>query len=333
MKSLLSFVALLSLLGCGDGEMLGADAADLSTFDASADDVAFDGDSSDLGAFIDSSVFDGELLDGGDDVLADATADDTEASDAGPDVDPDPGRAFSMRFRVSSFNVPETRRASLLTSREARANRVLNLLRDNNVSAASVQESGTYLQAAAASRDAWRSTWAPHNSFVNGRRIGNGIVFRRASLRLLDSHDLRVPMPGAPRGLNIPVRLFEYRSDSGERARFAMISFHAPTRRADPSDTTRRALRQTLLRYIQRCHRRGIPVVLAGDANDGAYAQHFRPALKVASHHVVDWILVSREIRVHGEFSRSAPLLSDHHAIMAAISVPVRAETPRQLPD
>jgi hypothetical protein len=251
--------------------------------------------------------------------------------DAGPP--PAPPRAFSARFRVGSFNVPETRRASLLTSREARANAVLNLIRDNDIVATSVQESGTYLKAAVADRDAWRSTWGRVNKFVNGRQVGNGIVFRRAPLRLIDSHDIRVPMPSRPRGLNIPVRLFEHQSDDGARARFVMISFHAPTRRDDPTDASRRALRMALSRYIDRCHRQGLVVVLAGDANDGAYASHFRPEMKTAYHHVVDWILVSRAIQVHHGFSRNRPALSDHELIAAGISIPVDPSAPRTLPD
>ncbi len=242
-------------------------------------------------------------------------------------------RDFSMRFRVASFNVPETQRRELLTSREARASAVLNLMRDIGVDVAAVQESGTYLKAATRERDAWRSTWGRVNKFVNGREVGNGIVYRNAPFRVLDSYNLLVPMPSRPRGLNIPVRLMEHRSEGGARARFVMISFHAPTRRDDPTDASRRALRQALSRYITRCHRQGLVVVLAGDANDGGYGSHFRPDMKIGFHHVVDWILVSRAIRVHGGFSRSMPMLSDHEAITATISIPVNNTAPITLPN
>ena len=347
-RLLVAAVVALGVAACGpaDTSPLAGDAGapDGATEDRGLDASPVEGDAGELGgtdAFFPGIEPDAGLLpsDAGSEVDSGSEADAGTAGadggltrvDAGPP--PEPTRAFSTRFRVGTFNVPETRRASLLTSREARADAVLDLLRDNSVDAAAVQESGTYLKRAVASRDAWRSTWGRVNKFVNGREVGNGIVFRRAPLRLLDSHDILVPMPSRPRGLNIPVRLFEHRSDDGTRARFAMISFHAPTRRDDPTDASRRALRVALSRYIDRCHRQGLVVVLAGDANDGGYATHFRPEMKVAAHHVVDWILVSRSIRVHGDFSRSRPLLSDHDLIGATIQIPVDPTAPRTLPN
>jgi hypothetical protein len=251
---------------------------------------------------------------------------------AAPDA-VDPPELRYARLRVAAVNAPETARAELLSPPLARAQRLLGLLAEDEVDAAAVQESGTYLRRAAGERPGWSSTWAPPNNVVGEREVGNGIVYRGAPLAILDEASLRVPMPGRPRGLNFPVRIFEHRADADRRARFVMISFHAPTRRDDPDDTTRAAVRRSLLAYARRCQRAGLPVVLAGDANDGDYASHFRGDLEAAFHHGVDWVLVSPEVRVHGGSSRAIPLLSDHDAIVATVSVPARSDTPRRLPE
>lgn len=251
---------------------------------------------------------------------------------AAPDATAPPELRY-VRLRVAAVNAPETARAELLSPPLARAQRLLDLLTADEVDAAAVQESGTYLRRAAGERPGWSSTWAPPNNLVNGREVGNGIVYRGAPLAILDEAALQVPMPGHPRGLNFPVRIFEHRADADRRARFVMISFHAPTRRDDPDDTTRVAVRRALLAYARRCQRAGLPVVLAGDSNDGEYASYFRGDLEAAFHHGVDWVLVSPEVRVLGGFSRAIPLVSDHDAIVATLSVPARSDTPRRLPD
>jgi endonuclease/exonuclease/phosphatase family metal-dependent hydrolase len=249
-----------------------------------------------------------------------------------PPEEPEP-EGFSPRFRVATINAPESLREGLVMPPLARARQLLDFVAATNISISAMQESGTNLREAASARPAWRTTWAVPNNIIRGREIGNGILFADAPFRIRDQANLQVPMPGRPRGLNFPVRLMEHRADTSRRARFVMISFHAPTRRDDPDDTTRQAVRRALRAYVSRCHRVGLPVILAGDANDGMYASHFRPDLQVAAREVIDYVLVSPEIRVHGELSRSLPGLSDHHAVVATVSVPARSDAPTQLPD
>ena len=283
--------------------------------------------------------------DGGGDRAPDSGADDelpTGEPDAGteadariaaPDVDwetPE-DRARFVRFRVGTVNAPESAKPGLIMPRELRARRMVNWFADNEITVSALQEAGTYIRAEAAERPAWGSTWAVPNNVIAGRRVGNGIIFRSGAIAVLDEANIRVPMAGRPDGLNAAVRLLEHREDTDRRARFVMIAFHAPTRRDDPDDSTRAAMRREIRMFANRCIAAGLPVIVAGDANDGGYGAHF-PDMRAAAHHVVDWILVSRGIRIHGEGSRNIPDLSDHDAVFASISVPIDADAPRRLP-
>lgn len=258
-----------------------------------------------------------------------------ERDDARPPADVDletpEDRARFVRFRVGTVNAPESAKPGLIMPRELRARRMVNWFAENDITLSALQEAGTYIRREAAERPAWGSTWAVPNNVIAGREVGNGIIFRSGHIAVLDEANIRVRMAGRPNGLNVAVRLLEHRQDTDRRARFVMFAFHAPTRRDDPDDSVRAAMRREIRMFANRCIAAGLPVIVAGDSNDGGYGSHF-PDMRAAAHHSVDWILVSRGIRIHGEGVRSIPDLSDHDAVWASISVPIDASAPRRLP-
>lgn len=238
-----------------------------------------------------------------------------------------------VRIKIAAYNAPESGKRGLLRDRLQRAKAVLAWFVGKGVDFAVLQESGTFMIAATKASRLWRSAYATFNTLVHGGAWGrgNGMVWRYAGWRVRDRATIRVQFrvgKGRFQTLSLPVRLFEHRET---RARFVLISVHVPTRRADAINdgATRAAMNRAISEYVEAC---GwvTPIIVGGDFNG---RPELTQRLSLLAKGTPDWIL-GREVKAvqGGEESVDLPNLSDHHALLVAVDIPVVPEAITSLP-
>jgi elongation factor P hydroxylase len=111
----------------------------------------------------------------------------------------------------------------------------------------------------------------------------------------------------------MPVVLFE---DRATKVAFVVIGVHVPTRR-DASTTKRLAINARIIAFALRCERRGFPVIVAGDRNDGHLLPWVKP-FKRGVQHQVDWVLGSARVTFSGakKLGEVYRKVTDHHAMI-----------------
>lgn len=247
-----------------------------------------------------------------------------------------PGREV-VRLRVGVFNAVESGKRGLLRDRAARAARVLRWAASEGAAILLVQESGTYLQRAVRRLGAlgYRAFYAPPNTRAPAGNRGNGILWRWRLFKRLDAVVLEIPFGG--RTLHLPVVLLRHRATG---LLVAAASVHAPTRRDDPSSSTRELINDAIVAYIASIGYAddAVRVVVAGDSNDGTWLADIAKAaknleletkLKRAASRGVDWILVGRGVHRHGAAQvHHLPRLSDHHALTVDLAFTVPPDEP-----
>lgn len=235
------------------------------------------------------------------------------------------------KFRVACQNLPR-KRFLLSGKRQVRA--LVRLLNRRGVEIVALQE--VYNGA----RDAFERNhprWTivsapPNNRRRSGYEIGNSIAFRNDRWRILDQDFLHLDLPGAPRGLNLPVVLLKNRRT---HARLVVICVHLPTKRRTRPEV-RDALRAEIERYTRTLQEQKFAWVVLGDFNDRDSHRRFRKGRLAASAHV-DQIITAkwRGLKVLRSFTRWRGVrgrISDHPLVMAKVRLKTRWKRQTSLP-
>lgn len=212
---------------------------------------------------------------------------------------------------VASCNTPQGHNDVIPLNPSERVNFLVQILNDEKVDVICMQEYGPALTGAWAKHPNWSVVEGANNNRPDQRKAYNAIAYRNDRLRVLDTRQLSFRLPG--RRINIPVVLFE---DLTTKVAFVVIGVHVPTRR-DATTLKRLSINGRIIAYALRCERRGYPVLVAGDRNDG----HFLPwtvPFKRGVQHEVDWVIGSANVTfsLPKKIGTVFKKVTDHHAMI-----------------
>jgi len=216
-----------------------------------------------------------------------------------------------VTITVASCNTPQGHHDVIRNSPVKRAVVLRRLLNKEDVDVICMQEYGPALTPGWKRGKNWSVVEGANNNRPNQRKAYNAIAYRNDRLRVLDTRQLSFRLPG--RSINMPVVLFE---DKVTKVAFVVIGVHVPTRR-DATARKRLAINARLIAYALRCERRGYPVIVAGDRNDGHLLPWVKP-FKRGVQHQVDWVLGSASVAFTGgkKIYSVFKTVSDHPAMV-----------------
>jgi hypothetical protein len=222
---------------------------------------------------------------------------------------------------VATLNLPRQIRGrkARLYPHPKRTNAAIRLWNRTSVEVVSLQELGTVSRLQIRARRRWGLVTTTNDIFPL-QRVGNGVAWRKDRWLLVGRETIHVDTPTHPkRGLRYPVVTLENRDEP--TVRLVVIAVHIPTARAmgealrvhrdSPKVVAaRNKLNGEVLNVAERFVARGLPVVIAGDFNDGAILDVYQSWARGAQHQV-DWIL-GKGLRFAGSSDVETGRISDH---------------------
>ncbi len=231
---------------------------------------------------------------------------------------------MSLTFTAATLNLPSQVRGrkSRLYPHPRRTNEAVRLWNRLGVEVVSLQELATMSRAQIRARRRWQLATTTNDVFPL-RRIGNGVAWRKDQWALLGRDTIHVDTPTHPqRGVRFPVVTLGNRDEP--TVRLVVIAVHIPTavamaqaleqRKDSPVVTAARAkINAQVLEVANTYAARGLPVLIAGDFNDGHAGRHY-PGYALGAQHQVDQIL-GKGVRFGTSEDVPIGRISDHPAM------------------
>jgi len=241
----------------------------------------------------------------------------------------------TLDFIAASLNLPSQVRGKKanLYAHPKRTRAALRLWNANRVEIVSLQELATMSRTQIRARRRWGLATTTNDVFPF-RRIGNGVAWRKDRWTLLGRDTIHVVTPTHPkRGVRFPVVTLQNRDEP--TVRLVFIAVHIPTavamgqalrlRKDSPGVIAARAkINAQVLAVANRYVARGLPVIIAGDFNDG-HVRTLYPGWTVGAQHRVDHIF-GRGVRFGPDLDVPTGRISDHPMMP---TVPVQLTIPR----
>lgn len=218
--------------------------------------------------------------------------------------------------RVATINLPFGRdgHKRRLLAPAKRASAAIHFLNRHRVGLVTLQELASPSAAVIRLRHRrWAIVTARPNNVFRRLSLFNAIAYRRDEWRMTGREDIRVPMPGRRRGLNMLALTLVHRR-TGERV--TVIGVHNPRRKTDAATNQRARAIQT--DRALRLAAEGRRVLVMGDFNDGHADDALRDAgMRVGAAHGVD-VIAGLGV-TFGRSEHHAVPFSDHAAVIADV--------------
>lgn len=233
------------------------------------------------------------------------------------------GRSILLTFRMGTLNLPSQVRGKKanLYPHPRRTNRAVRLWNRLGVEVVALQELATMSRLTIRARRRWGLVTTTNDRFPL-RKIGNGIAYRRDRWLLVGRDTIHVDTPTHKHGLRYPVVTLENRDEP--TVRLVVIAVHIPTARDMGAAlkvsrdhprvvAARNKLNGQVLNIAENHVARGLPVLVAGDFNDGNVRDVYQ-SWTVGAQHQVDQILGKR-VKFTGKSAVTTGRISDHPAM------------------
>lgn len=224
---------------------------------------------------------------------------------------------------AASLNLPRQirgRKAGLYPHPQ-RTNAAIRLWNKLRIEVVSLQELGTVSRVQIRARLRWGLVTTTNDRF-KFQRVGNGIAFRRDRWLLVGRDTIHVDTPTHKRGLRYPVVTLENRDEP--TVRLVVIAVHVPTARDMGAAlrvhrdhpkvvAARNKINGQVLNVAETHVARGLPVIVAGDFNDGNVRDVYA-SWTVGAQHQVDQIL-GKGVKFKDKSVVTTGRISDHPAM------------------
>lgn len=228
-----------------------------------------------------------------------------------------------IRFVVATLNLPSQvrgRKAGLYPHPK-RTNAAVRLWNRLGVEIVALQELATMSRLTIRARRRWSLVTTTNDRFPR-RKIGNGIAYRRDRWLLVGRDTIHVDTPTHRRGLRYPVVTLENRDEP--TVRLVVIAVHVPTARDMGAAlrvhrdhpkvaAARNKINGQVLNVAETHVARGLPVLVAGDFNDGNVRDVYA-SWTVGAQHQVDQIL-GKGVKFKDKSVVTTGRISDHPAM------------------
>ena len=242
---------------------------------------------------------------------------------------------MTLDFIAASLNLPSQVRGKKanLYAHPKRTRAAIRLWNAQRVEVVSLQELATMSRTQIRARRRWGLVTTTNDIFPF-RRIGNGVAWRKDRWRLLGRDTIHVVTPTHPkRGVRFPVVTLQNRDEP--TVRLVFIAVHIPTavamgqalrlRKDSPGVIAARTkINAQVLAVANRYVARGLPVIIAGDFNDG-HVRTLYPGWAVGAQHQVDHVM-GKGVRFGPDLDIPTGRISDHPMMP---TVPVQLTIPR----
>lgn len=234
---------------------------------------------------------------------------------------------------IATLNLPSQIRGKKrnLYPHPLRTEAAIRLWNRNGVEVVALQELATMSRTQIRARRRWGLVTTTNDVFPF-RRIGNGIAWRKDRWRHVARDVIHVETPTHPkRGLRYPV--VRLRNIDEPTVELVVIAVHIPTavamgealrsHRDSPQVVARRnKINGQVLNEAQRYATAGLPVVIAGDFNDGNVRDVYA-SWTVGAQHQVDQIL-GKGLKFTSADAADVGRISDHPAMpFATVSLAI----------
>lgn len=231
---------------------------------------------------------------------------------------------MALTFKAATLNLPSQVRGHKagLYPHPKRTNEAVRLWNRLGVQVVALQELATMSRATIRAHRRWQLATTTNDIFPF-RRIGNGVAWRKDEWRLLGRDTIHVLTPTHPkRGVRFPVVTLVNVDEP--TVRLVVIAVHIPTatamgdalgkRRDSPEVVAARTkINGQVLNVAQNYVARGLPVLIAGDFNDG-HARSLYSSWTVGAQHQVDHIF-GKGLRFGNSEDVPTGRISDHPAM------------------
>ena len=229
-----------------------------------------------------------------------------------------------ISFRVATLNLPSQVRGrkSRLYPHPKRTREALRLWNRLGVEVVSLQELATVSRTQIRARRRWGLVTTTNDVFPF-RKVGNGVAWRKDRWTLVDRDVIHVDTPTHPqRGLRYPI--VRLRNIDEPTVHLVVIAVHIPTavamgealrvhRDSPKVIAARNKLNGLVLNAAERYVTQGLPVLIAGDFNDGSVKDVYA-SWTVGAQHAIDQIL-GKGVGFSGKDAAEAGLITDHPAM------------------
>lgn len=245
---------------------------------------------------------------------------------------------MALTFKAATLNLPSQVRGhkAHLYPHPKRTNEAIRLWNRLGVQVVALQELATMSRATIRARRRWQLVTTTNDIFPF-RRIGNGVAWRKDEWRLLERETIHVVTPTHPkRGVRFPVVTLQNFDEP--TVRLVVIAVHVPTavamgealgRHRDSPEVVaaRTKINGQVLNTAETYVAHGIPVLIAGDFNDG-HARRLYASWTVGAQHQVDHIF-GKGVRFGPSEDVATGRISDHPA-MPVVDVQLSIPRPRR---
>lgn len=181
---------------------------------------------------------------------------------------------FWPEFRLAILNLPRHKSKRRLIQPWRRPRVAMRLMRARRRTIVGINEMDDRTKRYIEGLENWAvhlGSW--NNRFANGVRVGNGIAYRTDLYSKEWASNMRVSVPGRPRGLNLPIVCLKHRK-SGNTIR--VICFHAPRRKTNPRENRKVIVK--VIRRMRKWRKNDRTAAAIGDGNNGNLRRYFRQA-------------------------------------------------------
>ena len=231
---------------------------------------------------------------------------------------------MSLDFNAASLNLPSQVRGkkAWLYPHPKRTNAAVRLWNEHRVEVVAIQELATMSRTQIRARRRWGLATTTNDVFPF-RRVGNGVAWRKDQWRLIGRDTIHVLTPTHPkRGIRFPVGTLQNIDEP--TVRLVVIGVHIPTatamgealrkRRDSPEVVAARTkINGQVLNVAESYVARGLPVLVAGDFNDG-HARRLYASWTVGAQHQVDHVF-GKGLRFGTSEDVDTGRISDHPAM------------------
>lgn len=180
----------------------------------------------------------------------------------------------TMTDKLAGLNLPAHADKRRLLPPGMRAAAAFTSLNKNKRGIVGITELATISRLSIKARRRWALVDAAPNNVFGLNRIGNAVAFRTDLYELVWRRNVKVPMPGRRRGLNLLVVGLRCLA-TGRMV--CVISFHAPRKKLDPA-TNKRVLIE-VAEWLAQWQDKGVTGYAIGDTNNYVLASYlFREA-------------------------------------------------------
>lgn len=228
-----------------------------------------------------------------------------------------------LTFIAATLNLPSQIRGRKrhLYPHPKRTNAAVRLWNRLGVEVIAIQELATMSRATIRAHPRWGLLTTTNDRFPL-RRIGNGIAWRKDRWRLIGRDVIHVDTPTHKRGLRFPVAVLANIDEP--TVRVVVIAVHIPTARDMGAAlrvhrdhprvvAARNKLNGLVLNAAETHVARGLPVLIAGDFNDGNVRDVYA-SWTVGTQHQVDQIL-GKGVKFTAKNAAEVGRISDHPAM------------------